>query len=215
MSILSSLTDAVSGLLNGAAALAMFVPGGQLLTVAALVSNVVKGLAQSPPNWKGIITNLLAGAIPMGLGKALSAFTSGTALDFAKLFGDKLSGVLGDVAKKVANPQFTNIVGQLQQKVVSPEFTSKFAGVVSAATHTKPGATLTAAQIKNAMGPISFQAQGLLSPIAGVLAYPMEAARSMYYENMVHNATKLPPPVHGDPIVSSAPTMRVVPGYRG
>jgi hypothetical protein len=31
----------------------------------------------------------------------------------------------------------------------------------------------------------------------------------------VKNATKLPPPVHGDPIVSNAPTMRVVPRYGG
>jgi hypothetical protein len=215
MSIINSCLSAVSGVLNGIAPLAMCIPGMQFLTVPALVANVLKGLSDSPPNWKGIITNLLVGAIPMGLGKALAAFKSGTSMQFAKIFGEKMSETIGEVAKKVGNPQISHMVGQLQTKLTSPEFHFQFANIVNKATGTRPNAILTSDQIGKAITPIAFQAQGLLNPVASVLAYPMEKARSMYYDGVVRNATKLPPPVSGDPVVSNAPTMRVVPGYRG
>jgi hypothetical protein len=218
MGFLGKIVSDLAGVVGKIAPFAMLLPPpfDVAATVASMALNVTAGLMQKPPNWTGIMTNLLMGAIPMGMGKALEAFKAGgTALDFAKIFGDKLSGTLGEVATKVGNPQFTNIIGQLQSKIGSEAFTSKFASIVNTATRTQPGDVLTAAQIHAAAEPIAFGAQSMLDPITSALSYPMNAAKSVYYDHVVNQATKLPSPVAGDPVVSDAPTMRVPPGYKG
>ena len=95
MGFLGGIVKSVSGVLNAIAPIAMFIPGMQWLSVAAMVANVASGLAQKPPNWGGILSNLVASAIPMGLGKALGAFTGGTAADFAKIFSSKMNETRG------------------------------------------------------------------------------------------------------------------------
>jgi hypothetical protein len=218
MGFLGKIVSDLAGVVGKIAPFAMLLPPpfDVAATVASMALNVTAGLMQKPPNWSGILTNVLMGAIPLGMGKALEAFKAGgTALDFAKIFGDKLSGTLGEVATKVGNPQFTNIIGQLQSKIGSEAFTSKFASIVNTATRTQPGDMLTAAQIHANMEPIAFGAQSLLSPITSALSAPMDAANSLYLQHVVNQATKIPPPVSGDQVVSDAPTMRVPPGYKG
>jgi hypothetical protein len=214
MGILNKLFGSVSGLLNMIAPIAMFIPGMQWVSIAAMVANVAKGLTQNPPDWGGILTSLVSNALPMGLGKALGAFKGGTALDFAKTFSGKMGETLSEVASKVGNPQITNLVGQMQSKISSEAFQTKFANIVNTATKTNAGDQLTSEQIGKSLNNIAYQTRDLLGPMAGQLTYPLTQATSSF-SNAQDTQPVVPQPPAGVPVISDAPTMRVTPDYRG
>jgi hypothetical protein len=221
MSVLSKIAGTVSGALNTIAPIAMFIPGMQWVSIAAMVANVASGLAQSPPNWGQIVGNLLTAAIPMGLGKALGAFTGGTATEFAKLFGTKMSETIGEVASKVGNPTFTRLIEQVQSKLGSEAFANEMSAVVSKATGTKPGELLTAEQIGKHLQPIAMGAQGILGNMVGtVINAPLSAASSVFNEVKYGVQTKIATHVSGPTQeeldrANGGPGFRVPPSYRG
>ncbi len=194
MGLFKDIIGKAAGLLNKIAPIAMFIPGLQWVGVAAMAANVANGLMQKPPDWKGILTSVVSQAIPMGMGKALQAFTKGgTALEFAKIFGDKMSGVLGEVAGKVGNQTFTGAIGKLQTFMTSPTFTSGFAKVVNGATGTTAEQHLTAKMIRSAAPRIQQGTMMLMSPIISTVAAPLERAQSTF-DDVRRRAVELAPP---------------------
>jgi hypothetical protein len=184
MGFLKSVLGKVTGLLNAVAPFAMFIPGLQWVSVAAMAANVLNGLAQKPPNWAGILTSVVSQAIPMGLGKAVQAFGGGTSMQFAKLFGDKLSGVLGEVSKKVANPTFTNLVGQLQSKLTSGAFLENVAAWANRVTGTKPGDILSQQQLMKGIQQFGAPTvTDLLGGIPAQLAQPLMQGQSGFSDS--------------------------------
>lgn len=215
MGILNKIFGSVSGLLNAIAPIAMLIPGMQWVSIAAMVANVGAGLTAKPPDFAGILTNLVSSAIPMGLGKALSAFKGGTALEFAKLFGDKLSGTLGEVAAKVGNPQMTNVISQMQSKITNEAFQTRFAGLVNKLTGTKADDQLTADQIGQHINELAYNTRDYLGPVAQQLSYPLTQATSTFNAQPEPTPVVIPQTISGTPVVSSAPTMRVPPPMNG
>jgi hypothetical protein len=181
MGFFKKILGGVTQALNMIAPIAMFIPGLQWVSVAAMAANVLNGLSQKPPDWKGILTSVVSQAIPMGLGKAVQAFGGGTSMQFAKLFGDKLSGVLGEVSKKVANPTFTNLVGQLQSKLTSGAFLENVAAWTNRVTGTKPGDILSQRQLIDGIRRFGApQVSDLLGPVIGQVAAPLMQGNSAY-----------------------------------
>jgi hypothetical protein len=183
MGLFRDIVGGLSKVLNVVAPIAMFVPGLQVLTVAAMALNVVNALSQKPPNWKGALMNVAMQAIPMGLGKALQAFGGGTSMQFAKLLSDKLTGTLSEVAKKVANPQFTQLIGQLNSKIANPAFLERIASWVDAGTGTARGTHLTREQIQRAVPQIAGHMRAELGPMADLITQPLMQGNSSFQES--------------------------------
>lgn len=193
--------DIVGGLskvLNVVAPFAAFVPGLQVLTVAAMALNVVNALAQKPPNWKGALMNVAMQVIPMGLGKALQAFGGGTSMQFAKLLSDKLTGSLTEVAKKVANPQFTQLITSLNSKIANPAFLEQIATWVDRGTNTARGTQLTREQIQRAVPTIAAEMRNTLGPMADVITQPLMAGNSTFAQSGGDENKVVISPVAGD-----------------
>lgn len=211
MGFFKDIIGKATGLLNKIAPFAMFIPGLQWVGVATMALNVANGLMQKPPDWKGILTSVVSQAIPMGMGKALQAFTKGgTALEFAKIFGDKMSGVLGDVAKRVGNETFTGAIGKLQAQFTSPMFVNGFAKVVNGATGTTADQHLTADMIRRAAPMIQRGTMTLMSPVIDTVAAPLTRAQSTFDDARRQAVNLMPPskPFDYGPVIDN------VPGYQ-
>jgi len=211
MGFIKDLVGKAAGLLNKVAPIAMFIPGLQWVGIATMALNVANGLMQKPPDWKGILTSVVSQAIPMGMGKALQAFTAGgTSAQFAKIFGDKMSGILGDVAKRVGNETFTGAIGKLQTQFTSPTFINGFAKVVNGATGTTAEQHLTADMIRRAAPMIQQGTMTLMSPVIDTVAAPLTRAQSTF-DDVRRKAVELAPapkPIDYGPVIDN------VPGYQ-
>ena len=115
--------------------------------------------------------------LSLGFGKALKSFSAafpkgGTAMNFAEHLSGRMAENLRDVSGKVMkmSPEFGGTFARLSEnmatKFSSPEFTEKFAGIVSKATGTEPGAILSAEQISHAGDSIISQVQNLTGTYA-------------------------------------------------
>lgn len=97
----------VSGSLGMIAPFAMFIPGLQWLTPVMLGTQLLNGIMQGQP-MPMLVANLVGGALPFGLGKALKAFkvafpNGGSPLEFAKFVKSNTLSHLDDVAKKIVS----------------------------------------------------------------------------------------------------------------
>lgn len=214
MGFLNKLFGGIAKVLNVVAPIAMFIPGLQFLSIAAMVANVATGLTAKPPDWKGILCNLVTAAIPMGLGKALQAFGGGTAAQFAKLVGDKLTGTLSEVAKKVGNSTITNLVGKMNAQILSPAVQGRFAEIISRATNTKPGDHLTRELLEKNINNIAYGIRDTLDPIASSLGLPLNGANSTFSQPREPQIV-IPKTIDGIPVYSDAPTLKVSRDVRG
>ncbi|MBL8951657.1 MAG: hypothetical protein JNK82_12825 [Myxococcaceae bacterium] len=208
MGFIKDIVGKASGLLNKIAPIAMFIPGLQWVGVATMALNVAKGLMQKPPDWKGILTSVVSQAIPMGMGKALQAFTKGgTALQFSKIFGEKMSETLGQVATKVGNKSFTGAIAKLQTHFTSPTFTNAFAKVVNTATGTSADQHLTAQMIRSAAPRIQQGTMMIMNPVINTVAAPLEHAQSAFDSATRRPANLLPENyVPASPVIPDADT---------
>lgn len=170
----------LSKALNVIAPIAAFIPGLQIITVAAMAMNVANGLMQKPPDWKGILTNVAMQAIPMGLGKAIQAFKGGTSLEFAKLLTGKFGDTLGEVAKRVNNPQFTQMIGSFTTRLQNPESLSRIAQLVNKATNTRADAILNQAQLSRSAMALNVLLQPVMRNVAGTVTAPITQAQSRF-----------------------------------
>ena len=175
-----SVVGGLSKALNVIAPIAAFIPGLQIITVAAMAMNVANGLMQRPPDWKGILTNVAMQAIPLGLGKAIQAFKGGTSLEFAKLLSGKLGDTLGEVAKRVNNPHFTQMIGSFTTRLQNPESLTRIASAVNRATNTRADEILSRAQLSRSAVTLNTLLRPHVSDLASTVTAPITQARSTF-----------------------------------
>lgn len=163
----------------------------------------------------------MTAALPGAIGSALQSFGGGTALDFAKMFSGKLSGMLGDVASKVGDSTFSKLIGDLQTKIGSEGFQSTIAKIVNTSTRTKEGDQLSADQISQALNrhvnDIAYNGfNNTLLSMASQVTQPLKQAKSSFSnEPQPQPPVSIPQTTSGTPIESAAPTIKVPPRYNG
>ncbi|MBX7100512.1 MAG: hypothetical protein K1X89_22530 [Myxococcaceae bacterium] len=198
MGFIKGLIHGAASLMNKVATVASFVPGigtvaSAVISTATAALNVVDGLTHPPVQWGKILGTAAMSMVPLGFGKALKSFSAafpkgGTAMNFAEHLSGRMAENLRDVSGKVMkmNPElggtFARLSENMATKFSSPEYMEKFAGIVSKATGTEPGAILSAEQISHAGENIISQVQNLTGTYAVTLGKKGDLDASRFEE---------------------------------